>query len=71
MVSKKAKKKTGTTKADLEIKARKENLLIEKEKRYQVELKKMRRPQVEKLTTLKEKKKTPLSKVKLKKKASR
>ena len=43
----------------------KENLLIEKEKRYQRE---DRKPQVEKLTTLKETKKRPAAKAKLKKK---
>lgn len=42
------------SKADLEILKSSENFLIEKEKRYQ---KKVRRPQVENLTTLKETKK--------------
>ncbi len=50
----KTKRKTTKTKSDLEFISRSENLLIEKEKRYQRE---DRRPQVEKLTTLKETKK--------------
>lgn len=50
----KTKRKTTKNKSDLEFISRSENLLIEKEKRYQRE---DRRPQVEKLTTLKETKK--------------
>jgi hypothetical protein len=50
----KTKRKTTKTKSDIEFISRSENLLIEKEKRYQRE---DRRPQVEKLTTLKETKK--------------
>ena len=50
----KTKRKTTKTKSDIEFISRSENLLIEKEKRYQRE---DRRPQVEKLTTLKEAKK--------------
>ena len=59
MTSLKAKKKVTKTKADTEMIAAQENLLIDKEKRYQTELKKRRRPQVEKLTLLKEPKKQP------------
>ena len=68
MTSIKTKKKAKTTKADLEFISGKENLLIEKEKRYQTELKKNRRPQVEKQTQLKEIKKQPGSKQSSKKK---
>lgn len=50
----KAKRKTTKTKSDLEFISHAENLLIEKEKRYQ---RTVRGPQVEKLTTLKETKK--------------
>ena len=50
----KTKRKITKTKSDIEFISRSENLLIEKEKRYQRE---DRRPQVEKLTTLKESKK--------------
>ncbi|MFM7078313.1 MAG: hypothetical protein ACKOYC_00830 [Bacteroidota bacterium] len=50
----KTKRKISKTKSDIEFISRSENLLIEKEKRYQRE---DRRPQVEKLTTLKESKK--------------
>jgi hypothetical protein len=67
MPSTKTKRKTGKTKADLEIIAGQENLLIDKEKRYQTQLEKSRRPQVEKLTQLKETRKKPDS-VKSKKK---
>ncbi len=67
MANTKTPKKVSKTKADLEMIAGKENLLIEKEKRYQTELKKMRRPQVEKLTALKETKKKAAPKVKAKK----
>ena len=67
MANTKTPKRVSKTKADLEMIAGKENLLIDKEKRYQTELKKMRRPQVEKLTTLKETKKQAATKVKAKK----
>ncbi len=56
------------TLADLEMIKGAENLLIEKEKRYQTTLKKNRRPQVEKLTTLKETKKKAAPKLVVKKK---
>jgi hypothetical protein len=67
MANTKTKKRVTTTKADLEMISGQENLLIEKEKRYQTELKKMRRPQVEGLTTIKETKKKPAAKPKAKK----
>ena len=67
MANTKTRKKVSKTKADLEMISGQENLLIEKEKRYQTELKKMRRPQVEKLTALKEPKKKAAAKVKAKK----
>ncbi len=67
MTSLKAKKKVTKTKADLEMISAQENLLIDKEKRYQTELKKRRRPQVEGLTTIKESKKKPASKSSAKK----
>ena len=66
MNSKKRKTAPRKTKADLEMIVGAENLLIEKEKRYQTELKKMRRPQVEGLTTIKETKKKPASKTAVK-----
>ncbi|MFN5324309.1 MAG: hypothetical protein ACK5C5_05270 [Bacteroidota bacterium] len=50
-MSLKTKKRTTKTKSDLEFISNSENLLIEKEKRYQ---RTIRGPQVEKLTTLKE-----------------
>lgn len=59
MSGKKRKSKKHLSKADLEIVAAAENLLIEKEKRFQEPLRKMRKPQVEKLTTLKETRKKP------------
>jgi hypothetical protein len=67
MSNSKTKKGAVKTKADLELIAGKESLLIEKEKRYQTELKKNRRPQVEKLTALKETKKKAAPKAKAKK----
>lgn len=68
MSNTKTKRKKVTTTADLELIKNTEGLLIEKEKRYQTELKKMRRPQVEKLTQLKETKKKAAPKVSIKKK---
>lgn len=62
MSGKKRKTEKHTSKADLELIAAKENLLIEKEKRFQEPLRKMRKPQVEKLTTLKESRKKALPK---------
>ena len=53
-MSTKTKRKTTKTKSDLEFISNAENLLIEKEKRYQ---RTVRGPQVEKLTTLRETKK--------------
>lgn len=57
MESKKRKVTPAKTKADLEMISASENFKIEKEKSYHKEQKKMRRPQVEKLTQLKESKK--------------
>ncbi|MBK6640298.1 MAG: hypothetical protein IPG39_03225 [Bacteroidetes bacterium] len=57
MESKKRKLTSSKTKADLVMIAATENFRIEKEKSYHNEQKKMRRPQVEKLTLLKETKK--------------
>ncbi|HMT28637.1 MAG TPA: hypothetical protein PKD91_05090 [Bacteroidia bacterium] len=68
MANSKTKTRTKKTLADLEMIKGAENLLIEKEKRYQSELRKARRPQVEKLTLLKETKKKPAPKVSSKKK---
>ncbi len=70
MSGKKRKTIPKTTKADLEMISGSENLLIEKEKRFQSILKKSRRPQVEKLTTLKETRKKPAPKVSVKSKKS-
>jgi hypothetical protein len=53
-MSTKTKRKATKTKSDLDFISHAENLLIEKEKRYQ---RTIRGPQVEKLTTLKETKK--------------
>jgi hypothetical protein len=64
MTSKKAPRKKVNSKADIKIIADAESLLIEKEKRYQDQLKKNRRPQVEKLSMLKEAKKKAAPKVK-------
>lgn len=71
MNSKKRKVVPLKTKADLEMISRTENLLIEKEKRFQTELKKSRRPQVEKLTMLKETKKKAIPKVNTKSKSKK
>ncbi|MFN9596608.1 MAG: hypothetical protein ACK560_07450 [Bacteroidota bacterium] len=53
-MSTKTKRKSTKTKSDLDFISNTENLLIEKEKRYQ---RTVMRPQVEKLTMLKESKK--------------
>ena len=62
MSGKKRKAEKQISKADFEIMAASENMLIEKEKRFQEPLRKMRRPQVEKLTTMKESRKKALPK---------
>lgn len=71
MNSKKRKVVPLKTKADLEMISRTENLLIEKEKRFQTELKKSRRPQVEKLTMLKKTKMKAVPKVNTKSKSKK
>jgi len=68
MANSKTKSKPKKTMADLEMIKGAENLLIEKEKRYQTTLKKNRRPQVEKLTMLRETKKKAAPKLVVKKK---
>lgn len=68
MANSKTKSKSVKTLADLEMIKGAESLVIDKEKRYQTTLKKNRRPQVEKLTTLKETKKKAAPKVAVKKK---
>ncbi len=69
MESKKRKLSPTKTKADVEMVAAANNFRIEKEKSYHTDQKKMRRPQVEKLTLLKETKKKAAPKPRAVKKA--